>query len=85
MTDFAGAIYARATVLLVDLRTLKTQTLQSDQNGRFEFKGLAPGRYEVMSTAQCSEVARKTVQVKKESISKLTLEMRFGGGCTPGT
>ncbi|MEK6279994.1 MAG: TonB-dependent receptor [Acidobacteriota bacterium] len=81
VTDPDGKVVPNATITASGANLISAQTTQSDDQGRFRFLNLPPGRYTVTvgATAGFQETSRGEVEVNLSRTSTADVQMRVSG------
>ena len=84
VTDNTGAVIPSAQVTLRNTETNSTRSAAANQQGEYQFTGLAPAHYEVTTTATAGFGATKT-QVEVLVGGRQTVDIKLGGATNATT
>lgn len=80
VADTQGAVISGATVTLVNTDTNNTMVTTSDDNGIYQFNGLAPAPYKLSAEHEgFKKQELEHVQIIPEQLNSLDLQMGVGG------
>ncbi|MEY2411554.1 MAG: hypothetical protein QOD84_160, partial [Acidobacteriaceae bacterium] len=80
VADTQGAVISGATVTLVNTDTNQTQVTTSDDNGIYQFNGLAPAPYKLTAEREgFKKQELERVQIIPEQLNSLDLQLGVGG------
>jgi hypothetical protein len=83
ITDASGAVVPSASVSLVSEVTNVVTTTTSDSNGRYAFRNIQPGRYEVTVEVRGFQEVREPVTVYVGQSVPLDISLAIGAGPPP--
>jgi uncharacterized protein YfaS (alpha-2-macroglobulin family) len=78
VTDQAGAVIARATVVLRQVSSVDTRTVHSDPAGGFEFAGVPPGHYRLEVSSQGFEMAAVDFELQARDRATMGTVLQVG-------
>jgi hypothetical protein len=76
----------KARIMLVDLKSLQTQTTESAEDGTFAFPAVKPGGYAVIVTVSgpCYEPQIRQMTVTEGKVSRVRVVVAVAEKCGPG-
>ncbi|HWQ31712.1 MAG TPA: TonB-dependent receptor [Blastocatellia bacterium] len=79
VTDAAGNALAQASISLLNARQAVLATTQTDAQGQFTMRGIAPGNYEIIVTSRGFATKRQAVRVPSPEAAQLSISLGLSG------
>lgn len=79
VTDAAGNALAQASISLLNARQAVLATTQTDAQGQFTLRGIAPGNYEIIVTGRGFATKRQAVRVPSPEAAPLSISLGLPG------